>query len=126
MMFDQGKYEDGIELGMTAVSLMGPATSDETQALAHSNLSLCLWMSRRNADALEHAKKAIAFAPANPRFRQNLQAIKDVPKPERDVPKPERDEVNSGGISLGNVVAIALGIIVLCNVLAAVYGQFAR
>ena len=126
IMFDKRKYERGIELGMKAVSLMGPATRDEIQAIAHSNLSLCLWMSRRNADALEHAKKAIAFAPADPRFHQRLRGIQSVPKPEQDLDEPETNEANADGTSLGKVVVISLGIILLCNVLAAVYGKFAR
>jgi tetratricopeptide (TPR) repeat protein len=126
IMFDKRKYESGIELGMKAVSLMGPATIDETQAMAHSNLSLCLWMSHRTAEALEHAKKAIAYAPTDPRFQQNLRGIQNVPKPELDWDEPERDEANSGGASLGKVIVTVLGVIVLCNVLAAVVSKFVR
>jgi tetratricopeptide (TPR) repeat protein len=126
IMFGQRKYERGIQLGMKAVSLMGPATSDETQAIAHSNLSLCLWMSHRTTEALKHAKKAIAYAPANPRFQQNLLGIQNVPRPEKDWDEPERDAANSEGTSLGKIVVIVLGIILLCNVMAIVFGKFIR
>jgi tetratricopeptide (TPR) repeat protein len=126
MMFDQRKYERGIQLGRKAVSLMGFGTSDEVQAIAHSNLSLCLWMSHQTAEALEHAKKATAFAPTNARFQHNLREIQRVPRPEQDWDEPERDEATSGGKSLVKVAVIAMGIILLCNAIAMMYGKIAK
>lgn len=74
-MYRQGNFARGTELGLKAVSLMGPATIEADQAQAYNTLALCLWKSKRKSEALEHIKKAIAFDPANPLFQKNLQTI---------------------------------------------------
>jgi len=75
LMFNQHEYAKGIELGSKAVALTGTASVPRNQAMAHNNLAMCLWKSKRTSEALEHIKKAIAIDPANPLFQQNLQAI---------------------------------------------------
>ncbi len=75
LMYLQKKYERGIKFGMKAISLMGPATLEESQAFAYNNLALCLWKSKRKPEALENIKKAIALDPSNPLFKHNLKAI---------------------------------------------------
>lgn len=71
------KYQQGVEMGGKAVSLMGPATLEHHQALAHSNFALCLWKCRKKQKAIEHARKAVALEPSNALFQQNLKAIED-------------------------------------------------
>lgn len=75
VMFEEKDYAKGIEVGMKAVSLMGPATLEEIQANAHNNLALCLWQSQRHPEALEHINKALALAPSNNLFQQNAKTI---------------------------------------------------
>lgn len=75
LMAVQGKYAKGIDLGNKALSLMGPATPEAVQAVAHNNLSFCLWKAKRKSEAVEHAKKAIALDPANAFYQEHLQNI---------------------------------------------------
>ena len=75
IMYEQAEYAKGIELGMKAVSLMGPTTIENYQAVAHNILALCLWKSNRKPEALEHVKKAIALDPGTLVYRRNLELI---------------------------------------------------
>ena len=75
LMYNQKKYSEGVELGIKAVTMMGPATLEIYQALAHNNLAICLSKLHRKSEALEHIKKAIALNPNNPLFQQNLKTI---------------------------------------------------
>lgn len=75
LWYNKEKYDVALGYSEKAIAAIKFSTVDNTKAHIYNQYGLCLWKLKRKKEAIENVKKAIALAPGNPLFINNLTAV---------------------------------------------------